>query len=132
MTDRVNPEPPEPAEVASSAEAALIRDTRPLWGPPDLRWSTPTTEAEADQGRTSDGRAGTGVHRGGPAERPKDRQFPAWPAILAAAAGVLLALAALIIALTRPSGDPRSPSVVPIATFTVPADASTVNPSTVP
>ena len=38
----------------------------------------------------------------------------------------------LIVALTRPSGDPRSPSVVPIATFTVPADASTVNPSTVP
>jgi hypothetical protein len=130
MTDRVNPQPPEPAEVASSAEAALIRDTQPLWGPPDLKWSTPTTEA--DPGRTSDGRAGIGVRRGGPAKRPQDRQFPAWPAILAAAAGVLLALAALIVALTRPSGDPRSPSVVPIATFKVPADAPTVNPSTVP
>jgi hypothetical protein len=132
MTDHVNPQPPELAEVASSSEAALIQDTRPLWGPPDLKWSTPRTEAKADPGRTSDGRPGTRVHRGGPAKRPKDRQFPVWPAILAAAAGVLLALAALIVALTRPSGDPRSPSVVPIATFTVPADASTVNPSTVP
>jgi hypothetical protein len=42
MTDHVNPQPPEPAEVASSAEAALIRDTRPLWGLPE-----PELEAEA-------------------------------------------------------------------------------------
>jgi hypothetical protein len=35
MTDHVNPQSPEPAEVASSAEAVLVRDTWPLWGPPE-------------------------------------------------------------------------------------------------
>jgi hypothetical protein len=42
MTDRIIPQLPEPAEVASSAQAASIRDTRPLWGPPE-----PELEAEA-------------------------------------------------------------------------------------